>query len=109
MSITEIGQKVGAKTVVYVAINRFELQGAGQTFLPSAVVSVKVLDVESGQRLWPGTAQGQMIRVGGEYQPGEIPDTATEVTRAQESLALQAGIGVAQLFYTHEITESVTR
>ncbi|MFG0306816.1 MAG: hypothetical protein ACF8Q5_11445 [Phycisphaerales bacterium JB040] len=109
MSITEIGSKVGAKTVIYVAINRFDLQGPGQTFLPSAVVSVKVMDVEASRRVWPGAAEGHMLRVGGEYQPGDIPSTATAVTRAQESLAVQAGVGVAQLFYTHEITESVTR
>lgn len=109
MSITEIGGKVGAKTVIYVAINRFELRGAGDTFLPSAVVTVKVMDVEESRRVWPAAAEGHMLRVGGEYQPGDIPTTATDVTRAQESLAVQAGVGVAQLFYTHEITQSVTR
>ncbi|MFT5422428.1 MAG: hypothetical protein ACI89L_000185 [Phycisphaerales bacterium] len=109
LSIVEIGQAVGADVLIYVALNQFDLEGPGQTFLPTATLAVKVMDITEGRRVWPDGSEGAFIRVGGDYRPGIAPRTSADLIKAEEQLAAKAALGIAQLFYTHEITESVIR
>ena len=109
MSITEMGAAVEADMVIYVVVHEFTLTGPANTFLPTTAVAVKVLDVNAGQRLWPNLPEGARVSVGGEYEPGNIPQSRAGLMKAQEGLAAKMGVAIGQLFYKHEITESVTR
>jgi len=109
LSIVEIGRAVGADVLIYIALNEFALEGPGQTFLPTTTLAVKVMDITEGRRVWPEGSEGAFIRVGGDYRPGVAPRTSADLIKAEDELAAKAGLGIAQLFYTHEITESVIR
>ena len=52
--ISEIGQRVGADTIIYVQIEDFALSAPGGIARPSAQATVKVIDVSGRSRLYPG-------------------------------------------------------
>lgn len=109
LSIVEIGQAVGADVLIYVALNAFELEGPGETFLPSATLAVKVMDIREGRRVWPEGSEGMFLRIGGDYKPGIAPRTTADLIRAEDELAAKTGLGIAQIFYAHVVTDSVIR
>lgn len=103
MGIAEIGEAVGAKTVIYATIDEFTISADGTTFAPRAVVRIKVLDAESRARLWPPEDpgwHGLMIQL--PERQGMAPTSAAEVQAAQRELATRLGQGIAKLFYKHE-------
>lgn len=106
MSLVEIGRSVGASVLISVVVDGFTLSVDGQTFAPMANVRVKVVDVESGERLWPEEPQGKAITAQMPQQQGSMPRDRAEVLRAQEQLAVWTGVRVAQLFYEHEVRQS---
>lgn len=109
LSIVEIGRSVQAEVVIYVAVDEFSLSPDGTQFIPGASFRVKVLDAVTGERLWPKEAAGQPVRIEMHQKQGTTPTSRAELILAEEELAAYAGIGLAQLFYTHEVTASHLR
>jgi hypothetical protein len=110
MGIAEIGEAVGAKTIIYATIDEFTLAADGNTFAPRTTIRVKVLDTESKQRLWPKEDPGwfEMIVQMPERQ-GLAPQSPAEVQEAQRLIASRTGAAIAKLFYKHESTEGSER
>ncbi|MBX3363725.1 MAG: hypothetical protein KF866_03070 [Phycisphaeraceae bacterium] len=108
LSIIEIGQAVGAEVIVYVTVDEFTLSPDGTSFIPSASMRVKVLDTVTGERLWPVEDLGQPITTRMFQQQGTVPDRATRRI-AEEQLAAYAGVGLAQVFFEHEVSKSHLR
>lgn len=108
MSITELGKSVGADIVIYAVVTDFSLSPETGAYLPRATMRVKVLDVASGERLWPADETGHMANIQIPQRPGTSPAANTgERMEVERDLAARAGLGLAQLFYKHEITETV--
>ncbi|MCB9844394.1 MAG: hypothetical protein H6811_00190 [Phycisphaeraceae bacterium] len=104
LSIAEIGQAVGADLVIYVFIDTFTLSPDGQTFSPTTATHVKIIESATAKRIWPEQADGYPRTLTMPTQQGTVPTTSVDVLRAQEALAAWTGMGVAQLFYSHERT-----
>jgi len=104
LSIVEIGRAVEADTVVWVVIDDFSLTTDGVGFTPSVTMRLKVMDTRSGDRLWPGVDQpaGARVTIAMPQGQGVTPSSRPEQMRAEQALAEYAGIGLAQLFYSHE-------
>lgn len=103
MSLVEIGRSVGAEVLIWVAIDSFSLSPDGVTYLPTARVRVKIVDVVTGQRLWPPADQEvSQIPFAMNQQQGTVPTKRSETVQAYEQLAGYVGIGIAQMFYEHE-------
>lgn len=103
MGIAEIGEAVGAKTVIYATIDEFTISTDGTTFAPRAVLRVKVVDTETKQRLWPREDPGwYAMTVQVPERQGLAPRTAAEIQEAQQLLATRVGTALAKLFYKHE-------
>ncbi len=105
LSLQEIGRAVGADVLIWISIDSFALSPDGQTFAPMSETRVKILDVTTGERLWPAEPEGfrRVIRM--PTQQGTSPTSRADVLEAQQNLASWTGIGVAQLFFKREATE----
>ncbi len=102
MSIDEIGRKVGAGIVIYAVPRQFSLVDDRGT-VPTCVLEVKVVDTESGARLWPGPTQYEYHRLVVELAyKSPLRYDAGKVDELQQQLATAAGLRLAQLFYPHE-------
>jgi hypothetical protein len=108
VSIAEIGRSIGAQQVIYATIDTFTLSPDGQTFAPSMVVRVKVLDAADGKRLWPEDRRGATLPVQIPPKQGTAAASSIELTRAENELATAAGLALARLFFKHETPKSVS-
>ncbi len=104
MSIQRIGEALGVDQVVYVKVDQFSLVGSGIDRSPEAVALVKVIDVTSGQRLWPSAGaeavRGTLIDIN-----PELISTSAGRRELEDKLARDTGEEVAKLFYSHERRE----
>jgi len=107
MSITELGRSVDAGVVIYALVTSYSLSPGAGTYLPTAEMRVKIMDATSGERLWPTNEFGHLLSVQIPQLPGQTPTSAADRLKVEQQLAYRAGKGLAQLFYRHEITETV--
>ncbi len=102
MSIVEIGEAVGAETVVYVTMDRFALTSDGITYEPTAAARVKVVDVARQERTFPtGMQEFYPIGVTLNKRQGSAPTTSGQRRAAQRDLATQLGTILANAFVDH--------
>lgn len=116
LGIARIGKALGAGQVIHARVVRSELGASdGRVFQPRAAVEVKVIETETGNRLFPvdelgeqGTYidtstvdSGYLLQVRASTQAaGQLNrDTAQQVERY---LADQIALDLAQLFYSWE-------
>lgn len=107
MSISELGKSVGADVVIYAVVTDFSMSPETGAYIPRSNLRVKVIDVASGKRLWPGDEKGHLANVQIPQKPGSNPTSSGERLEIEQSLADRTGLGLAQLFYKHEIVETV--
>lgn len=107
MSISELGRSVDADVVIYAVVTDFSMSPEVGAYLPRASMRVKVIDARQGDRLWPNDEAGHLINVQIPQRPGTGPASTGERVEIEQQLADRAGLGLAQLFYKHEITETV--
>lgn len=102
MDIVTIGRNAKAEVVVYILPIAFSLSADGQSYQPSAELFVKVLDVTKDEpRLWPDDPSGQRVTVSPQVRTADPPRTSAEVLQAEEVLARESGLDIAELFYKH--------
>ena len=107
MSITELGQSVGADIVIYAVITNFSLTPESGSYLPQASLRVKIIDVAQGKRVWPESEFGHPLEIQIPQLPGQSPNTNADRIAIEQQLAARVGLGLSQLFYRHEIVETV--
>lgn len=104
LPIDEIGRRVGADIVIYATVERFELIAQAMP-RPTAVLRVKIIDSNTGQRLWPTGLDGEYgyrlvvqmgVKTASHYEPSAID-------QLQEQLADFTGLRLAQIFLQHEV------
>ena len=105
-SIEEIGSALGAEVVIYALIDEFNLSGNSNASGPVATVRVKVLDLTNRQRLFPGSASGFPMSVALPKPPSFGLTGRSAQVELENALAQKLGLGIAQLFYEHELTQS---
>jgi hypothetical protein len=107
MPISEIGQRVGAVTIIYVQIREFALSEPGGLARPSALASVKVIDVPARSRLYPAPSEltGQLVTTNMREVGTELYQSTAGRRQIEDALAAEIGAEVAKLFYKHEKVE----
>ncbi|MSR34414.1 MAG: hypothetical protein EXS12_06405 [Phycisphaerales bacterium] len=107
MPISEIGQRVGAETIIYVQIREFALSEPGGLARPSALASVKVIDVTGRSRLYPPASEltGQLVTTNMREVENDLYQSTSGRRQIEDTLAAEIGAEVAKLFYKHETTE----
>jgi len=107
MSLVEIGQAVGAEVLIWITVDTYTLTPDQVSFVPTARIRVKVIDVVTGDRLWPAPGQPLTpIVFSMKQQQGTVPTTRGEMLKAYEQLAVYSGIGIAQMFFEHDTMTS---
>ena len=100
--IDKIGKRLGAKQVVYVLVEAFQLKDQDQMYRPAAAMRVKVVDAETGQRLFPADrAEGHQVISRLFFKGHESTGTAGSETVLTRKLADRMGEDVAKVFYKH--------
>ncbi len=108
LSITELGRSVGADIVIYAVVTDFAMSISEGAYVPTARMRVKIIDTALGQRVWPESEGGHLMEVRIRQRPDTTGALSVDDRLAlEQELASKAGLGLAQLFYKHEITESV--
>jgi len=112
LSIQEIGEAFEADVVIYVLIGEFNpVPLAGDETQAAVSMNVKVIDVTTGERLWPEEPNGFALRMGHNLRPEQLRDAGnrSDLLRQQQALAARAGLAIGQLFKTVERPDSVLR
>lgn len=108
MDLVTIGKTAEAEVIIFATIDSFTLTPDGQTFRPSAVVRVKVLDVaKSSPRIWPEEAEGYATSIEFNQRATPLPRKSADLIKAQNAFAVQVGEGITKLFYDALAKESV--
>ncbi len=105
--ISEIGQRVGADTIIYVQMKDFSLSDPGGVARPSATATVKVIDVTGRSRLYPAPSEltGQPVSTDMREVSNDLYQSTSGRRQIEDSLAAEIGSEVAKLFYKHERVE----
>ncbi len=101
LTVSEIGQKLGADMIIYVKLEKFSLKDEPATTMwnPKLETSVKVVDCR-GKRLWPdGLNTHDVTPVELKSQDKNDPNYAEELTN---QLADKMADNIAKLFYDHK-------
>ena len=107
MSISDLGKTVGADIVIYAVVTEFSLSPETGSYIPQAGLRVKIIDVAAGERVWPSDEMGQLINIQIPQRPGTSPTGPADKLQVEQQLAERVGLGLAQLFYKHELPETV--
>lgn len=102
MPIDEIGRKVNAEIVIYAVPRTFSLADERGT-IPTCILDVKVIDCQTGERLWPAATESEYHSLTVELaykSPLRYEDERLQ--ELQQKLADVTGLRLAQLFYPHE-------
>lgn len=107
MSVTEIGRATKADIVIHVIVDAFTLSSDGVSYSPLAAVRVKIIDAKEDKRLWPPPAleQGAPLNVTLFEKAQNMPTSSAAIVQAENELAREVGLAVAQLFYEHEVRQ----
>lgn len=100
MSMAAIGREVGAHQILYVQLHRSDVtpMSGGDSLTGQTAASVKVVDVATGDTLWPSdTAAETGYPVAAATQLGT--DRGTNVQDVRQQLYVQLSHQIARLFY----------
>lgn len=110
MDIASLARAVQAEVVVYVTVDAFRLTPDGQTYTPEARYHVKVIDITKPEaRVWPPEHEGYPTAVLMKPSSASPPKNAGEQVTALDALADRSGTAIAQLFYSHESRDQISK
>ena len=108
--IDEIGRRLGAQQVIHAKVTSVAFVTDDGAFRPHASLEAKVIEVETGRRLWPSrsplddpadAAPGVVVSSQLAADPGRTArDNSQPMSEVGRRLADQMGMDLAQLFYT---------
>ena len=111
--IDRIGKKVGADQVIFVTVTDFRTLYAGALYKPTASLDIKVIDVESGRRVFPKRGKmvdkdavppGYLMTAELNYKSSHVKGPGNQ-QEMQKKLAEYIGRQIAELFYKHKLPE----
>ncbi|HUS92840.1 MAG TPA: hypothetical protein VM695_13360 [Phycisphaerae bacterium] len=102
LAVSQVGQKVGADTVLYLHIDRFSLhdRATEELWKGRLQVTVRLTDVEKG-RLWPKDREAGYL-VDEVETPTRVTTSDTTADEITQELAARMADRIAKLFYEHE-------
>jgi hypothetical protein len=101
LKITDIGLALHAKQIVYVNLKRFDTEGliGAKDFRGNIDVTVRVVDVDSGQTKWPTVGDGKEFNPSSDYSPKDARDSSTTV---RNTMLDDLSDNICLLFVPHE-------
>ncbi|QNN21715.1 hypothetical protein HED60_05340 [Planctomycetales bacterium ZRK34] len=105
--IDHVGKNVGAKQVIYVLIEGYDMleTDTSAIYRPTAAVRVKIIDVATGRRLFPQSdSLGYPVTVQKYYRDAHDVGVGDNAIMARQ-LADRVGEDIALLFYEHKQRE----
>jgi hypothetical protein len=109
LSVVELGKRAGADVVIYITMDGWGLTRDGASAAPFAAARVKIIDCASNKRLWPPIEEGYRLEVSPSQEQGALPGDLSARSTMEQQLARRFGLGIAQMFFKHERTQSVRK
>jgi len=104
LTVGAIGKAVNASVVIYVEVSTFIMSVDGHNPAPLAGCSVRVVDVETREQLFPvpeSTDAAYKVRSALHRVDPHQLESVSETRKLAHKLAVQMGDDIAKLFYTH--------
>src|SRR5687767_3518641 len=101
MTITDVARKLGAKQVLYVHVNRLdvEAQPGGDVVRMRVSANIKVVDATTAQPVWPETGEPESY----DYEsPLERVTPSMSQAGLQQQILRSAGTEIARWFYKYQ-------
>ncbi len=102
MDLIALAKAVQAEVLVYAAVESFTLSEDGGSVSPSIAMRVKVMDAALGKRVWPEEKTGSLVVSTSRTGQGFKPTSQGDMAKMEQEAAKQAGLALAQVFYSHE-------
>lgn len=104
--IDQIGRQLTADQVIYVKVRSLSLEAAPTMLQPTATLSIKVIDVLRGRRVFPASDEGSApaamsyeSRMHYRFEDEQAPSNNAQIMR---EFAERIGRDTARLFYAYE-------
>jgi len=109
LSVSEVGRKLGAETVLYVLIDKFSLKDSETTLLwrGNLQVTVRLVDAKAG-RLWPQD-RPEGYPVPAVKLPLTDDSSPTYAEKMSKTLAARMADRITKLFYDHRVSAKEER
>lgn len=107
LSIEAIARALDASQVIYIRPTIFDVAGRSDTqgIRPTASVRVKVIDVDTKERVYPGADvmhEGREVTASVRESDTSVLRTRAGRTQVEDALAKKVAVEVGQLFYEHD-------
>ncbi len=102
MDLVALAKAVKAEVLVYAAIESFTLSQDGGSVSPSISMRVKVMDAALAKRVWPEEKTGSSVVSTSRTGQGFTPTSQSDMAKMEQEAAKQAGVALAQVFFSHE-------
>ena len=107
LSIEAIARSLDASQVIYIRPTIFDIAGRSdnQGIRPTAIVRVKVIDVDSKERVYPAgdrMPDGREVTATIRESDTSVLRTRAGRTQVEDALAKRIAVDVGQLFYEHD-------
>ncbi|MFO0833970.1 MAG: hypothetical protein U0638_03295 [Phycisphaerales bacterium] len=102
MDLVALAKAVQAEVLVYAAVESFTLSEDGGSVSPSIAMRVKVMDATLGKRVWPEEKPGSSVVSTSRTGSGFTPTSRSDMAKMEQEAAKQAGVALAQVFFSHE-------
>lgn len=102
MTIAELGKSLQADVVIYCTMDDFSLTQDGQSVTPESAMRVKIVDVKTSERVFPGkdATEWYPLKIKLPAQSMEKP-SGSAILQNQQDLARLTGLALARMFYEH--------
>jgi len=101
LPVEELGKAVGATVVIYIEMTAFGLTSDGQTANPRTSCSIRVIDVENRERLFPLESASLTVAERMQHIGPNRVSSAAEAIELAEELAIKLADSISKVFYTH--------
>lgn len=102
LDMVAVAKAAQAEVMIYAAVESFTLSQDGGSVSPSIAMRVKVIDAVQGKREWPEEKAGSSVVSTGHTGQGFKPTSQTDMIKLEQEAAKQAGVALAQVFFSHE-------
>jgi len=111
-TVASVGKALKADVVIYALVREFTIAADGTQFIPQAVLEVKVIESQTGKRLFPpeGEEPGSLrVTMKEPLVQSGVPTSRSQRTIAEVSAAERAGLTLARAFFDWDRDTTASR
>ncbi len=111
-TVASVGKALKADVVIYALVREFTIAADGTQFIPQAVLEVKVIESETGKRLFPPEGEepgAYRVTMKEPLIQSGVPTSRSGRTIAEVAAAERAGLTLARVFFDWDRDSTASR